>query len=79
MLIQHEPAEKEPATQPTVLRDVDEDFKPFASQGFLSSPGNGVDRVPTTILRDTCAKYSIVHHGILPFSDWSYCGSDLLV
>lgn len=45
----------------------------------MSLPGNGADRVPITILRDTCSKYSIARRGVLPSSDQSYCGSDLLV
>lgn len=59
-------------------KDIDDDFKPFVSHGFLSLTDD-VDRVPVVILRDTCAKYSIARRGILPFSDQSYCGSDLLV
>ncbi len=38
-----------------------------------------MDRVPITILRDTGAKYSVACRGVLPFSDDSYCGPDLLV
>lgn len=45
----------------------------------MSLQGKEADRVQITILRDTCAKYSIVRHGVLPFSDRSYCGSDWLV
>ncbi len=41
-LIQCGPAKKLPATPLTaVSKDIDEDFKPFTSHGFLSLPGNG--------------------------------------
>lgn len=78
VLIQHGPAEKEPTPQPAMSKDIDEDFKPFASHGFMSLPGNGADRVPITILRDTRAKYSIARRGVLPFSDQGqicWCGA----
>ncbi|KAK0136901.1 hypothetical protein N1851_026923 [Merluccius polli] len=46
---------------------------------FASLIGNEAARIPITILRDTGAKHSVAHRGMLPFSDQSYCGSDLLL
>lgn len=80
VLIQRGPSKTESDSQlSTVSKDIDEDFKPFVSNGFLSLPGEEVNRVPVVILRDTCAKYSIARRGVLPFSNVSYCGSDFLV
>lgn len=56
---------------------IDTDFKPFISCGSVSLVGD-VKRVPVTILRDTGAKQSLTHGGVLPFSDQSYCGSHVL-
>ncbi|KAK0156645.1 hypothetical protein N1851_000121 [Merluccius polli] len=71
-------------SEPTIsqqgnLTEVDDSFKPFTTQGFASLTGNEAVRVPITILRDTGAKHSVARRGMLPFSDQSYCGSDLLL
>lgn len=58
--------------------DIDEDFRPFISQGFVSLVDDATP-VPVTILRDTVAKQSLILSNILPFSPQSYCGSDILV
>lgn len=57
--------------------DIDEDFRPFISQGFVSLVDDATP-VPVTILRDTAAKQSLILSNILPFSPQSYCGSDIL-
>lgn len=59
--------------------EIDKVFKPFMSKGFLSLTGSEGDQVPVTILRDPSAKHSVARCGVVPFSDQSYCGSDLLV
>ncbi|KAK0144398.1 hypothetical protein N1851_017218 [Merluccius polli] len=71
-------------SEPTIsqqgnLTEVDDSFKPFTTQGFASLTGNEAVRIPITILRDTGAKHSVARRGMLPFSDQSYCGSDLLL
>ncbi|XP_035984480.1 uncharacterized protein LOC118558122 [Fundulus heteroclitus] len=59
--------------------DVDPQFLPFISQGFVSLTGEEKDKVPITILRDTGAHHSFLLESVLPLSDQSSCGSDILV
>lgn len=71
-------------SEPTIsqqgnLTEVDDSLKPFTTQGFVSVTVNEASRVPITILRDTGATHSVARRGMLPFSDHSYCGSDLLL
>lgn len=56
---------------------IDADFRPLISNGSVSLVGD-VKSVPVTIPRDTAAKQSLIRGGVLPFSDQSYCGSDVL-
>ncbi|CAI5639672.1 unnamed protein product [Oreochromis niloticus] len=58
---------------------LDDSYRPFVSEGFVSLNGKEEDRVPITILRDTGAAQTLILRGILPFSDFSFCGSDALV
>ena len=53
--------------------EIDEDFRPFVTQGSVSLVGEA-DGVPITILRDTGAKQTIIREGVLPFSADSYSG-----
>lgn len=57
--------------------ETDDDFKPFVSRGFVSLMGKKT-KVPIIILWDMGAKLSIIRRDVLPFSDQSYCGSDIL-
>lgn len=65
--------------QNLAVEDIDEDFKPFVTEGSVVLTSNAVVPVPITILRDTGAKHSFIRSGVLPFSDETYCGSDILV
>uniref|UniRef100_A0A669CU45 Gypsy retrotransposon integrase-like protein 1 n=1 Tax=Oreochromis niloticus TaxID=8128 RepID=A0A669CU45_ORENI len=58
---------------------LDDSYRPFVLEGFVSLNGKEEDRVPITILRDTGAAQTLILRGILPFSDVSFCGSDALV
>lgn len=67
-------------TEELLEQETDDDFKPFISQFFFFFlNGSEVEWVPITILRDTGAKNSLARHGVVPFSDRTYCGSDILV
>ncbi|CAI5695146.1 unnamed protein product [Oreochromis niloticus] len=58
---------------------VDPQFSPFVSRGFVSLTGEETDRVPVTILRDTGAYHSFLLESVLPLSERSSCGSNILV
>uniref|UniRef100_A0A672PHY8 CCHC-type domain-containing protein n=1 Tax=Sinocyclocheilus grahami TaxID=75366 RepID=A0A672PHY8_SINGR len=58
---------------------LDVSYKPFVMTGFVSLSGKEEDRREISILRDTGAMQSIMVSDILPFSDESYCGSNILV
>ncbi|KAL3987989.1 helicase SRCAP [Sarotherodon galilaeus] len=58
---------------------VDPQFSPFVSRGFVSLTGEETDRVPVTILRDTGAYHSFLLESVLPLSEQSSCGLDILV
>lgn len=53
------------------------DYSLFIFHGFVSLSGE--KRVPVTILRDTGASQSFILDAILPFSNETSCGSDVLV
>lgn len=53
--------------------------KPFIMTGFVSLSGKAEDRRKVHILQDTGAMQSIMVSDVLPFSDESYCGSNVLV
>ncbi len=54
-------------------------YKPFVMPGFVSLSGKEEDRREICILRDTGAMQSIMLSDVLPFSDESYCGSNVLI
>lgn len=57
----------------------DTSYKPFVMTGFVSLSGKEGDQREICILRDTGAMQSILVSDILPFSDETYCGSNILV
>ncbi|KAK0156627.1 hypothetical protein N1851_000058 [Merluccius polli] len=58
---------------------IDPVYKPFVSSGIVSLTGHEQDSVPVKILRDTGSAQSFRLASTLPFSEESYCGSDVLV
>lgn len=66
---------------PTSRKDknVSDVFAPFVSTGYIALPGNREVRVPVNILRDTAASQSFVLESVLPFSEKSYAGENILV
>lgn len=58
---------------------IDSGYEPFILDGVVSLSGNGKEVVPVKILRDTGAAQSFIIDSVLPFSEESYCGSDVLV
>lgn len=65
-------------TKPSKL-EIDENFKPFIGQGMVSLSDRENDQVPATMLRDTGTAQSFILESSLPFSEETYCGSDVLV
>ena len=64
------------------LNDTDvllEDFKPFISEGSISLPGDQSSLRPIKILRDTGASQSLLLEGILPLSESTYTGRNILL
>lgn len=59
--------------------DIDAAYDPFVCEGVISLSGSEEDLVPVTMLRDTGANQSFVLARALPFSEKSYCGSDVLI
>jgi len=57
----------------------DANYEPFVMPGFVSLSGKEDDRRKISILRDTGAMQSIMLSDALPFSDASYCGSNILI
>ncbi|KAL1254352.1 hypothetical protein QQF64_016581 [Cirrhinus molitorella] len=57
----------------------DLNYKPFVMSGTVSLTGSVDDQKEVRILRDTGANQSIMLADVLPFSDESYCGSNVLV
>ena len=53
-------------------------YEPFVSQGTVSFVGSGEEN-PFTILRDTGASQSLVLESVLPFSDQSDTGTNVLL
>ncbi|KAK0151874.1 Retrovirus-related Pol polyprotein from transposon 17.6 [Merluccius polli] len=58
---------------------VADSYRPFILKGLVSLTGKEEDQVPIIILRDTGATQSLLLDNVLPFSDKSSCGSDVLV
>ncbi len=46
---------------------------------FISFTGEFTDQVKVKMLRDTGTTQTFVVAGVLPFSEQTYCGSDVLV
>ncbi len=59
--------------------NIDAVYDPFICQGTISLSRLSQDAVPVTMLRDTGASQSFVLASVLPFSEESYCGSDVLI
>ena len=59
--------------------DVQEGYKPFMSEGFVSLNGDVASLQPITILRDTGASQSLILEGILPLSEKTSIGASVLV
>lgn len=57
----------------------DESYRPFILRGSVSLTGRDEDQVPVSILRDTGACQLLILSAVLPFSENSSCGSDVLV
>ncbi|KAG7471871.1 hypothetical protein MATL_G00102630 [Megalops atlanticus] len=64
---------------PALDSDVDTGYNPFISTGTVSLSGKEEDQVFITILRDTGATQSFILEDVLPFSNETYCGVDVLV
>ena len=69
------------STLPTSRKDenICQAFAPFITDGFVTLPGAPGTQVPIRILRDTAASQSFILENVLPFSDQSYTGEDVLV
>ena len=52
---------------------------PFVSSGIVSLTGREQRSIPINILRDTGSAQSFILASTLPFSEESYCGSNILV
>ncbi len=48
-------------------------------EGFISFMGKSTDQVKVKMLRDTGTTQSFVVAGVLPFSEQTFCGSNVLV
>ncbi|KAL1266443.1 hypothetical protein QQF64_002118 [Cirrhinus molitorella] len=68
-----------PLSELLTCAELDKSYKPFVMTGFVSLSGKEEDRKEISILRDTGAMQSIILSNILPFSDESYCGSNILI
>lgn len=63
---------------PSEVTDVDRDYGPFITDGFVSLVGSA-DKVAVKILRDTRASESFILESILPFSPQSSTGCSVLI
>ena len=61
------------------LNPVMDSFKPFTCEGFVSLTSDISHATPITILRDTGASQSLIVSNILPFSESSYSGQNVLI
>ena len=59
--------------------DIDPSYEPFSFEGMVSLTGHEEDNVPVKMLRDTGSVQSFILSSALPFSEETYCGSDVLV
>lgn len=60
-------------------QDIDPVYDPFVMKGEVSLTASGGDGKSISILRDTGAAISCILESALPFSDRTYCGSDVLL
>ena len=58
--------------------DVQNDFRPFLFDGFVSS-GEGENKTPIRILRDTCSSKSLLLKNAIDLNDASYTGHKILI
>lgn len=58
---------------------VEECFKPFVFDGWVSLVGDKNNCCPVHILRDTACSQSVILASVLPFSDKSTCGYDAIL
>ena len=58
---------------------IDPVYKPFSLEGMVSLTGREEDNVPVKMLRDTGSVQSFILASVLPFSEETYCDSDVLV
>ncbi|KAJ8038132.1 hypothetical protein HOLleu_19119 [Holothuria leucospilota] len=59
---------------------IKEEYLPFVSEGFISLDGNSAHSpVKIKILRDTCATQSLLLDGVLPLSDSTSTGANVLI
>ncbi len=58
---------------------LDPSYEPFLMAGLISFTGKSTDQVKVKMLRDTGTTQSFVVAGVLPFSDQTFCGSNVLV
>lgn len=63
---------------PITVSEHEEMYKPFISHGYVSLVGSET-KVPVRILRDTGSSESFILQSVLPFSDESYAGNNLLI
>ena len=54
-------------------------YEPFMSEGMISFMGDSTKPIPIKIFRDTCASQSIVLADVLPFSEKTYSGTNVLL
>ena len=57
----------------------DPTYQPFIFQGVVSFPHDPTTKAVIQILRDTGAAQSLVLQSVLPWSEQSYCGSNVLL
>ncbi|XP_067230426.1 uncharacterized protein [Chanodichthys erythropterus] len=57
----------------------DSSYEPFLTEGFISITGKSTEQVRIKMLRDTGTTHSFVVAGVLPFSEQTFCGSNVLV
>ncbi len=58
---------------------LDPSYEPFLMKGLISFTGKSTDQVKVKMLRDTGTTQSFVVAGVLPFSEQTFCGSNVLV
>ncbi len=58
---------------------LDPSYELFLMEGLISFMGKSTDQVKVKMLRDTGTTQSFVVAGVLPFSEQTFCGSNVLV